>query len=159
MRYYFAIISFWCQNSTRLFFNSDCWSIEVFYKRLLWLFQLQWSVDFMCLIHACNEMLYNARSDRKKGRVGCQELGPHKSQICCILYPPNSDFANIDLGSMFCACFFESQNRSGEVSRCWKCLPTFVHPTPITGKIQLKNHGEMLLARNAGSAVFSVWIL
>ena len=34
---------------------------------------------FMSLIHACNEMLYNARSDRKKGRVGCQELGLHKS--------------------------------------------------------------------------------
>ena len=33
----------------------------------------------MSLIHACNEMLYNARSDRKKGRVGCQELGLHKS--------------------------------------------------------------------------------
>lgn len=43
------------------------------------------------------------------------------------LYPPNSNFANIDLGSMFCDCFFESKNRSGEVSTRWKCLATFVH--------------------------------
>ena len=84
----------------------------------------------------------------KKGRVGCQELGPHTSQICWILILQTLIWGPCSATALSRAkTALDKPQHGGSV---------WIHPTPITGKIQLQITGKCCLLETPRRGFFGL---